>query len=201
MRKDTVVAAVSGHVGFTLDTRNFIGIDLHSNNIVVCVLRNHVNSRTGQLEKKKIFNGKIALQYGLEAVSSKLAEFCSQPHVAVVESTYNWYGLADLFEVRGWNLLLADPTTVKTNAVKMSNDFSDAEFLADRMRLSSLRTTVPLSRSARAFRDLSCTSAPTAPSSTRQQPTSRNTARLSRVFWTRSTMCISAQRCELCCGR
>lgn len=154
MRKDTVVAAVSGHVGFTLDTRNFIGIDLHSNNIVVCVLRNHVNSRTGQLEKKKIFNGKIALQYGLEAVSSKLAEFCSQPHVAVVESTYNWYGLADLFEVRGWNLLLADPTTVKTNAVKMSNDFSDAEFLADRMRLSSLRTTVPLSRSARAFRDL-----------------------------------------------
>lgn len=154
MHKDTVETTVSVHAGFALDARNFIGIDLHSNNIVVCVLRNHVNPRTGQLEKKKVWTGKIALQYGLEAVSSKLSEFCSQPHVAVVESTYNWYGLADLFEARGWHLLLADPTTVKTNAVKMSNDFSDAEFLADRLRLSSLRTAVPLSRAARAFRDL-----------------------------------------------
>ena len=40
--------------------------------------------------------------------------------------------------------------------VKASNDFSEAEFLADRIRIGSLRTTRPLSRSARAFRDLVC---------------------------------------------
>ena len=152
-RKDTVLAANSVAAP-TIDNRNFIGIDLHSNNIVVCVLRNHINAKTGYLEKRKVWSDKITLAYQMDAVRSKLSEFCNEPHVAVVESTYNWYGLADLFEEQGWQLLIADPTTVKTNMVKASNDFSDAEFLADRIRIGSLRTTRPLSLSARAFRDL-----------------------------------------------
>ena len=151
MRKDTQAAAI---LEFGVDDRNYIGIDLHSNNIVVTVLRNGIDAKTGLLTSDKVWSGKIPLNCGLKEVQQKLEPFCSQPHIAVVESTYNWYGLADLFERLQWTLLLADPTTVKSNMVKKSDDFTDATFLADRMRLGSLRTTVPLNRNARAFRDL-----------------------------------------------
>lgn len=149
MGKNTQTATICA-----TDEHNYIGIDLHSNNIVVAVVRNGIDSQSGQLTSCKVWSGKIPLTCGLKEVQQKLEPFCSQPHVAVVESTYNWYGLADLFERKNWTLLLADPTTVKSNMVKKSDDFTDAAFLADRMRLGSLRTTVPLTRNARAFRDL-----------------------------------------------
>ena len=56
-------------------------------------------------------------------------------HQACVLSTYNWYGLADLFEDNGWNLVLAAPTTVKKFKAKYTDDRTDAEFLVDRQRL------------------------------------------------------------------
>ncbi len=136
-----------------LNPTYFIGMDLHSNNVVVCVLQNAAN-QAGQLIKKVIKRKKIALSTELKELHHFLQPYCSTQHQATVESTYNWYNIADLFERNGWHLKLADPTTVKNNKTKFSDDISDAEFLADQMRLGALKATDIIPKQDRAFRDL-----------------------------------------------
>ena len=51
-------------------------------------------------------------------------------------------------------LKLADPTTVKNNKTKFSDDIADAEFLADQMRLGALKAADIIPKQDRAFRDL-----------------------------------------------
>ena len=136
-----------------LNSTYFIGMDLHSNNVVVCVLQNAAN-QAGQLIKKVIQRKKIVLSTELEELQHFLNPYCSVQHQATVESTYNWYNIADLFERNGWHLKLADPTTVKNNKTKFSDDISDAEFLADQMRLGALKAADIIPKQDRAFRDL-----------------------------------------------
>lgn len=92
----------------------------------------------------------------MEELQHFLQPYCSAQHQATVESTYNWYNIADLFERNGWHLKLADPTTVKNNKTKFSDDISDAEFLADQMRLGALKAADIIPKQDRAFRDLVC---------------------------------------------
>lgn len=64
---------------------------------------------------------------GLDNFIKVLLPHCQDfDHVAVVESTYNWYCLADVFEERGWLLRLADPSTVSQANLKASDDRTDA---------------------------------------------------------------------------
>lgn len=128
-------------------------MDLHSNNVVVCVLQNSID-RLGQLSKKIIRTTTIALNSELKELEAFLLPYCSRDHQATVKSTYNWYNIADLFEKRGWQLKLAYPTTVKNNKIKFSNDLTDAEFLVDQMRLGALRSAKIIPKKHRAFRDL-----------------------------------------------
>lgn len=90
----------------------------------------------------------------MEELQHFLQPYCSAQHQATVESTYNWYNIADLFERNRWHLKLADPTTVKNNKTKFSDDISDAEFLADQMRLGALKAADIIPKQDRAFRDL-----------------------------------------------
>ena len=93
-------------------------MDLHSNNVVVCVLQNGID-HLGQLSKELIRRTTIVLSSELKELESFLQPYCTQEHQATVESTYNWYNIADLFEKRGWQLKLADPTTVKNNKITL----------------------------------------------------------------------------------
>lgn len=72
----------------------------------------------------------------------------------MVESTYNWYCLADAIEERGWLLRIADPSTVSQANLKASDNRTDAQYLAERLRVGSLKHYLPLSYSSRALRDL-----------------------------------------------
>ncbi len=137
----------------SVDPTNYIGIDLHSDNIFVCVIKSAA-MQDGKVGYRKVFLKKILLRPGLQEVVSQLSPFCSEPHIATVESTYNWYGLADLFEAKGWNLVLADPTTVKKSPLKYTTDATDAEFLAVKLRNQDLKVSPYLPRIPRAFRDL-----------------------------------------------
>ena len=74
--------------------------------------------------------------------------------MAVVESTYNWYWLADEFEKRNWNLRLADPSTVSKAGFKYSDDYTDASYLAECVRNGSIRSTAIMPKDDRAVRDL-----------------------------------------------
>ena len=139
---------------FSLEKTNFIGMDLHSNNVAICIVQNTLD-KNQKLIGKVIARKTITLSHDLTELQDFLSRYCEDvPHEATVESTYNWYHLADLFESKGWNLRLADPTTVKRNKVKYSNDMTDAQFLAEQMRLNALESTRVLSKAQRAVRDL-----------------------------------------------
>ena len=135
-----------------VEPKYFIGIDLHSNNIVYCVPK----QENGQ--PKKIKSGKVSCNNtaGIAAVGEALRPYCENvPHFAVVEATYNWYWLANLFESEGWFLRLADPCTVSQANLKYSNDHTDAAYLAERLRVHSLKTFPIMGQAYRDLRDLS----------------------------------------------
>lgn len=135
-------------------SKNFIGIDLHSDNVQICVM-NTVLDEEGQVSGKVVFNKKISLIKGPEAFIEAITPFCEGvKHIVAVESTYNWYWMADEFEKRGWNLVLADPSTVSEDKKKATNDRTDAEFIADRLRHNNLNYTQILDRDTRHLRDL-----------------------------------------------
>ena len=134
--------------------KNFIAIDLHSDNAVICVRRNALN-KAGELVGKNIWCGLVSIRDGLDSFVKALLPYCQDfDHVAVVESTYNWYCLADIFEERGWLLRIADPSTVSQANLKSSKDRTDAQYLAERLRVGSLKHYLPLSYSSRALWDL-----------------------------------------------
>lgn len=142
--------ALSATVAQTL----FIGIDLHSTNAVIHVRRNGVNTM-GQISGECVWSGKVSIVNGPQALVKKLSKYCDdQPHLAVVESTYNWYFLADVFEEHGWQLHIADPATVSQANIKASDDHTDAEYLAERLRCNSIKHYAPLDKSSRALRDM-----------------------------------------------
>lgn len=134
--------------------KNFTAIDLHSDNAVICVRRNALN-KAGELVGKNICCGRVSIRDGLDSFVKALLPYCQDfDHVAVVESTYNWYCLADVFEERGWLLRIADPSTVSQANLKSSDDRTDAQYLAERLRVGSLKHYLPLSYSSRALWDL-----------------------------------------------
>lgn len=133
----------------------YIGQDLHQDNVVVHVCRNEFSN--GSIRSKTILSKKFSI-VGPEAIAAyfkALEPYClNQPHTAIVESTYNWYWMADGFESRGWNLRLADPSTVSRANIKYADDYTDAAYLAECLRTGSLRTTWVMPKDDRAIRDL-----------------------------------------------
>lgn len=74
----------------SIPQKNFIAIDLHSDNAVICVRRNALN-KAGELVGKNIWCGRICIRNGLDNFIKALLPYCQDfDHVAVVESTYNW---------------------------------------------------------------------------------------------------------------
>lgn len=137
-----------------LPAHNFIAIDLHSNTAVVCVKVNAVDQH-GIVIGKTIHRSTVSIYDGLDAFIKLMEKFCQgQQHTAIVESTYNWYSLADAFEERGWVLRIADPSTVSQANIKASDDKTDADYLAERLRVGAIKTYAPLSKNKRAIRDL-----------------------------------------------
>lgn len=136
----------------------YIGIDLHSNNIWLSVIVNE--QRPSGSVGKVIFSRSIGTQrvdgtLPEDLIKPVIERFCKdQPHIACVEATYNGYWLADLFERNGWNLVLADPSTVSEAKTKAADDRKDAEYLADRLRYNALRYAVIMPKQLREIRDL-----------------------------------------------
>ena len=132
----------------------FIGIDLHSDNAVICIKETECTSLKG-ICSKTIATKRVSVHDGADKVLAFLQPYCANhSHIAVVESTYNWYFLADAFEKRGWVLYIADPSTVSQANIKASDDKTDAAYLADRLSYNSIKCYKPLGKRERALRDL-----------------------------------------------
>lgn len=130
----------------------YIGMDIHSDNVVVTIMQtvNGPCSAAGKIRLRK----RINTQDGGVRLEETLRNYCSGPHLATVEATYNIYFVADIFEKNGWNLLIADPCAVSQARLKATNDYTDAEYLAEQLRINGLHTALILPHDYRATRDL-----------------------------------------------
>ncbi len=120
------------------------GIDLHSNN-ALCGLMDESGRR---LVHKK-------LPCDLPSILQLLKPYQKHMAAVAIESTYNWYWLADGLQDHGYQVVLANPARMKPyDGLKHTDDVSDAFFLTDLLRLGILPTGHLYDRKTRPVRDL-----------------------------------------------
>lgn len=122
----------------------YAGIDLHSNNITLSILNE---------EEKEVFCKKISLDKDL--ILNALLQFKENLHGIVIESTFNWYWLADELMLQGYRVYLAHPPANKQySGYKHTNDKTDARWLAHLLKLGILKTGYVYPKEERGLREL-----------------------------------------------
>ena len=122
----------------------YCGIDLHSNNHVICV----IDDEDHRVLEKKLGND---IQLAIEALS----DFRKQLKAVAIESTYNWYWLADGLMAAGFRVELVNTArVVQYSGLKRTNDRYDAFHLAHLVRLGILPTGYIYPQAERGLRDL-----------------------------------------------
>jgi len=122
----------------------YSGIDLHSNNCVICV----ADEEDKVVAEKRVPNDLNTILQFMQPWQQELA-------AVAVESTYNWYWLVDGLQRAGYNVKLANTVAMKKyDGLKHSNDETDAQYLAHMLRLNILPTGTILAPEQRAIRDL-----------------------------------------------
>lgn len=124
--------------------KHFVGLDLHSKNTFLGILDEEGN---------RVYKAKVA-NY-LQLILNALAIFQRSIEGVVVESTFNWYWLVDGLMEAGYKVHLANPAANKQyEGLKYSNDYHDAFFLAELLRLGILSEGHIYPKNERAIRDL-----------------------------------------------
>ena len=120
------------------------GIDLHSNNSVI-----HLVDENGQLVVKKRMANDLAMMLG------SLDPYIDSIIGLVVESTYNWYWLVDGLIEASYTVHLANTAAIQQySGLKHGDDDSDANWLANLLRLGILPEGYIDPRQERMVRDL-----------------------------------------------
>lgn len=120
------------------------GIDLHSNNALYGLM----DESGRRLVHKR-------LPCDLPAILQLLAPYKERISTVAIESTYNWYWLADGLRDHGYQVVLANPAGMKPyDGLKHTDDVSDAFFLTELLRLNILPTGHLYDRKTRPVRDL-----------------------------------------------
>ena len=120
------------------------GIDLHSNNLVLSITDDSDNL----IYEKRLSHNK-------ELVLKELSAYKENLIGLVVESTYNWYWLADLLQINGYPICLANTTAIQQySGLKYSDDYKDARFLAHLYRLGILPMGYICPKESRLLRDM-----------------------------------------------
>ena len=119
------------------------GIDLHSNNLMLALVDS---------QGKRLFHKRLPCK--LEDTAKALAPFRKRIHTIAVESTFNWYWLADGLDELGSKTVLANPAgIVQYEGIKDTDDKHDAFWLAEMVRLKILPTGFICERTLRPVRD------------------------------------------------
>ncbi len=122
----------------------YCGIDLHSNNSYLVILDD---------EDRVVLDKRVSNQ--LEEILGELEPHRNSLSSIAVESTYNWYWLADGLEDHGYPLQLVNPVAAQQyKGLKHRDDASDARWIAHMMRNRLLPTGHIMQRDDRAIRDL-----------------------------------------------
>ena len=120
------------------------GIDLHSNNSVIDLLRK--DDRV--VYNKRLPNDLSVILYELEPYRDKIIGLA-------VESTYNWYWLVDGLMDAGYRMHLVNTAAViQYSGLKYADDNHDARWLAHLLRLGILPEGYIYPKESRSLRDL-----------------------------------------------
>jgi len=124
--------------------RLYAGFDLHSRSSHLAVLDEH---------GKNVFKAKLAND--LQVMLLALEPYREGLVAIAVESTFNWYWLVDALMETGYQVRLANPAAIqKYKGLKHSDDSSDAQWLAEMLRLGILPQGYIYPREHRPVRDL-----------------------------------------------
>lgn len=122
----------------------YCGIDLHSNNHWLTVIDE---------EDRRVFERR--LPNDIATTLAVLRPYQAQLVAAAVESTYNWYWLADGLMEAGYQVKLVNTSAVRQyDGLKHADDRHDAFHLAHLLRLGILPTGYIYPKAQRALRDL-----------------------------------------------
>jgi transposase len=122
----------------------YCGIDLHSNNSFISL----VDESNKVIYKKRHPND-------LEMILHELEPFKERINGIAIESTYNWYWLADGLKEAGFKVHLANPTAmVQYQGIKHTDDKTDAIWLAKLLRLDLLPEGYIYPKEDRGLREL-----------------------------------------------
>jgi transposase len=120
------------------------GIDLHSNNSVFSI-----KDETGDvIARRKLPND-------IKQILLFLAPFKPQLTGLVVESTFNWYWLVDALNEANFQVHLANTSAIQQySGLKYGDDKTDADWLAEMLRLGVLPEGYIYPKEQRTVRDL-----------------------------------------------
>ena len=122
----------------------YSAIDLHSNNSHVAIIDDQQN---------RVFYRKLANHP--EVLIDTFAPYREGLKGIVIESTFNWYWLADLLIEKGYPVHLANPCGIqKYSGLKHSDDKHDAFWLAQMLALKILPEGYIYPKESRPLRDL-----------------------------------------------
>lgn len=122
----------------------YCGIDLHSNNNFICV----IDDNDKCLLETKLDNNVAQICNALKPYKQRLKG-------VAIESTFNWYWLADALIEEGFEVRLVNTArVVQYEGLKRTDDRYDAFFLAHLMRLGILPTGYICPKEQRGLRDL-----------------------------------------------
>lgn len=122
----------------------YAGVDLHKNNSYLAIIDE--NNRC-------MYRGRV--MNDLDVLMAKLEPYRKDLAAVVVESTFNWYWLADGLMDSGYNVRLANPCAIKQyEGMKYADDESDAIHLAKLLKLGILPQGYIYPKDERPVRDL-----------------------------------------------
>lgn len=109
----------------TKATTLYAGADLHGSNVFLAVIDE---------EGTTVFRRRV--KTNIEAVNAALDPYWGRIKVLGVESTFNWYWFVDGLRAQGRSVKLGNPAKMEQyNGIKVTNDLTDAEWLAEQLRL------------------------------------------------------------------
>jgi transposase len=121
----------------------YAGADLHGNNVLLSVC----DHDGGNVLRKRV-------KANLTAVNAALDPYWDRIKVLGVESTFNWYWFVDGLRDQGRNVKLGNPAKMEQyKGIKITNDLSDADWLAEQLRLDIFPECYIYPKETRAVRD------------------------------------------------